>query len=50
MKKYLEKINIAKSIDELDAIIQEAEDDENLTTANYYTIKYKALTQMLHVN
>ena len=50
MKKYLEKINTAKSIDELNAIITAAEDDENLTNANYYIIMYKALTQMLHIN
>ena len=50
MKKYLEKINAAKSFNELDAIIQEAEDDENLTNANYYSIMYKALTQMLYIN
>lgn len=45
MKKYLEKIKAAQTIDELDAIVESAAFDENLTDAEYCDIYSNALTK-----
>lgn len=43
MKKYLEKIKAAETIDELDAIVEDAAFDENITAGEYCEIYDEAL-------
>lgn len=45
MKKYLEKIEAAQTLDELDDIIEGAAFDEVLTNAEYSETYSKALTK-----
>lgn len=49
MKKYLEKIGTAQTLEELDVIIEEAAFDENITNAEYSSIYSEALTKAQNI-